>query len=149
MLITQEYTRKLQYQCPHKKNFSSVSGSRIFFHYSKRPNFSFSKGFSRDSYQHKLMYFGRLHENTPENCSINVLKKKFLCRFQYLEYFSTTRNVRIFLFLRALLETHISINLCILVNCTNIHPKFAVSMSSKIFLRRFQVFEFLLTTRND
>ena len=41
-LITQEITRKLQYQCPQKKFFGSVSGSRIFFDYSKWPNFSFS-----------------------------------------------------------------------------------------------------------
>ena len=40
-LITQENYRKLQYQSPQKKFLWSVSGSRIFFDYSKRPNFSF------------------------------------------------------------------------------------------------------------
>ena len=41
-LITRENTRKLQYQNPQKKFLWSVSGSRIFFEYSKRPNFSFT-----------------------------------------------------------------------------------------------------------
>ena len=40
LIITQENPRKMQYQCPQKKLFGSVSGSRIFFDYSKRPNFS-------------------------------------------------------------------------------------------------------------
>ena len=41
-LICQEITRKLQYQSPQKKFFGPLSGSRIFFDYSKRSNFSFS-----------------------------------------------------------------------------------------------------------
>ena len=77
------------------------------------------------------MYFGRIDKNTPENCSINFLQKKFLRRFQVLEFFSTTRNDRIFHFSRALPRNHISINLCILVDYTRIHLKIAVSMSSK------------------
>ena len=40
-LITREKSRKLAYRCPQKKIFGSVSGSRIFFDYTKRPNFSF------------------------------------------------------------------------------------------------------------
>ena len=42
LVDTQENTRKLQYQSPQKKFLRSVSGSRIFFDYSKRPNFSFT-----------------------------------------------------------------------------------------------------------
>ena len=40
-LVTQENTRKLAFNWPQKKLFVSVSGSRIFFDYSKRPNFFF------------------------------------------------------------------------------------------------------------
>ena len=42
------------------------------------------------------MYFGWLHKETPENWRINVLKKSYLGRFRVLEFFSTTRNNRIF-----------------------------------------------------
>ena len=77
------------------------------------------------------MYFDQLHENIPEYCSINVLKKSFLGRFRVLEFFSTTGNDRIFLFLTVLQETYISINLCILVDYTRKHPINALSMSSK------------------
>ena len=73
-MITQENTRKLQYQCP---------------------------------------------------------KKSFLGRIQVLEFFSTTRNGRIFLFRRALQNTLMGKNLCILNDYTRKHPKIAVSMSSK------------------
>ena len=51
-LVTQENTWKMQYQCPQKKFFGSVSGSRIFFDYSKPPNFSFFQGSSRHLYLH-------------------------------------------------------------------------------------------------
>ena len=34
-------SRKLAYRCPQKKIYASVSGSRIFFDYLKRPNLSF------------------------------------------------------------------------------------------------------------
>ena len=95
------------------------------------------------------MNSGWLHKNTPENCSINVLKKKFLRRFEVLEFLLITRIDRIFVFHRALLETHLSINLCILVDYTSIHPKIAVLMSSKKIFVRFQVLEFFSTTRND
>ena len=40
-LITQENTRKFKYEWPQKKFFGSVSCSRIFFDYLKRPNFFF------------------------------------------------------------------------------------------------------------
>ena len=40
-LVTLENERKLAYQYPQKKLFGSVSGSRIFFDYSKRPDFFF------------------------------------------------------------------------------------------------------------
>ena len=41
-LITQENNRKLLYQCRQKKFFGSISGSRFFFDYLKRPKFSFT-----------------------------------------------------------------------------------------------------------
>ena len=109
----------------------SVSGPRTFFDYSKRPNFSFFQGSSKVSFRHSLMYFGSLHKKSPYNCIIKVLKKSFLCRFKDLEFFLTTRNDRIFLFSRALRETHFGINLCILVHYTRNHPKIAVWKSSK------------------
>ena len=40
-LVTLKNTQILEYQCPQTNLFGSVSGSRIFFDYSKRPNFSF------------------------------------------------------------------------------------------------------------
>ena len=40
-LVTQENTRKFAYPCPQKKLFRWVSGSPIFFDYSKRINFLF------------------------------------------------------------------------------------------------------------
>ena len=84
------------------------------------------------------MYFGKLHKKTPENCSINALKKSFMGPFRVLELLSTTPNHRIFLFSRALPETYIGLNLCILVNYTRKHPKVAVSMfSKKVFWARF------------
>ena len=58
-------------------------------------------------------------------------RKKFLCRFQVLEFFSSTRNDQIFLISRALRETFICINLCILIKYTRIYPKIPVLMSSK------------------
>ena len=96
------------------------------------------------------MYFGWLHKKTPENCSITVLKKSFYGRFRVLEYFSTTRNDRIFLFPRTLPETYIRMNLCFLVDYTRKHPKIAVSKSSKkVFLVGFGVLEYFSATRND
>ena len=109
----------------------SVSGPRIFFDYSKQPNFFFFQGSSKVSFRHKLRYFGLLHKKSPVNCIIKVLKKNFSCRFQDLEFFSTTRNDQIFLFSRALRETHFGINSCILVYYTSNHPKIAVWKSSK------------------
>ena len=44
-LVTQENTRQLAFQSPQKKLIGSVSGSRIFFDYSKRPNSFFFQGF--------------------------------------------------------------------------------------------------------
>ena len=61
----------------------------------------------------------------------NVLKKNYLGRFRVLEFFSTTRNDPIFLSSRALKKYYISINLCILIGYTRMHPEIAVSMSSK------------------
>ena len=70
-------------------------------------------------------------------------KKNFLCRFQVLEYFSTTRNERIFLFPRALPGTCVMVNSCILDYYTRKHPKIAVWMSSKkIFFVGFRFSNF-------
>ena len=77
------------------------------------------------------MYFGWLHKKKPDYCSIKVLKKSFYGRFRVFEYFSTTRNDRICLSPRALPETYIGMNLCILIDYTRKHPKTAVSKSSK------------------
>ena len=78
-------------------------------------------------------------------------KISFLGPFRVHEFFSTTRNHRIFLFSRALPNTYIGINLCILVNYTRKHPKVAVSMSSKkVFWVRFgfsNFFRLLETTK--
>ena len=76
------------------------------------------------------MYFVWLHKKTPEKCSINVLKKRFLGRFQVLEFFSSIRNDRIFLSSRNFKKTFIGMTLCILVDYTKKHPKIEVSMSS-------------------
>ena len=72
------------------------------------------------------MYSGCLYKKTPENCSLNVLEKKFFRRFQVLEFLSTTRNDRTFLFPRALPETCISMNACILVYYRRKHRKIPV-----------------------
>ena len=98
------------------------------------------------------MYFSWLHKKIPENCSINVIKKRFFGPFRVLDFFSTVRNDRIFLFSRTLPETYIVIRLCILFHYTRKHPKIAVSMSSKKdfwvrfgfsnFLRLFETTEF-------
>ena len=96
------------------------------------------------------MYFDKLHEKIPENCRIRVLIKRFLGPFRVLEYFSTTLNDRIFLFSRTLLETHIRMNLCILIDYTRKDPKIAVSKSSKkVFWLGFgfsNIFRLLETT---
>ena len=96
------------------------------------------------------MYFSWLHKKTPENCSIKVLKKSFYGRFRVLEYFSNTRNDQNFLFSRALPETYIRMNLCILVWT---HEKTTKNCSIKIlkksFYGRFRVLEYFSTTRND
>ena len=77
------------------------------------------------------MYFGWLHKKIPENWRINVLKKSYLGRFRVLEFFSTTRNDRIFLSSRALKKYYTSMNSCIIVGYTRKHPKIGVPMSSK------------------
>ena len=77
------------------------------------------------------MYFSLLHKKTPENWSTNVLKKIYLGRFRVLEFFSTTRNDRIFFSSRALKKYYISSNLCILIEYTRNHQKIGVPMSSK------------------
>ena len=72
------------------------------------------------------------------NCSNNVLKKSFLGPIRVLKFFWTTRNDRILLSSRALLETYIGSISCILVNYTRKWLEIAVSMSSKkVFLVRF------------
>ena len=48
---------------------------------------------------HKLIYFDQLHEKTPQSSRTNVLEKTFLSRIQVLEFFSSTRNEQILLFL--------------------------------------------------
>ena len=122
----------------------SVSGPLIFYDYSKRPNFSFFQGSSRYSFRHKLMYFGLFYKKSPENWSMKVLKKDFSCRFQDLEFFSTTRNDQIFLFSRAPRVTHFGINLCIQVYYTRNHPTIAVWKSSKkVFYVGFRTSNFL------
>ena len=93
------------------------------------------------------MYSGCLHKKTPENRRIDAFKKKFLGRFRVFEFFSTTRNDRIYLSSWVLKKYYISINLCILVGYTRKHPKNGVSMPlKKKFLGRFRVLEFFLTT---
>ena len=84
------------------------------------------------------MYFGWLPKKSPEYCSIKVFKKSFLVPFRVLEFFSTTRNDKIFLFPRAPKNTYIGMISCILVNYPRNHPNIAVPKSSKkVFLVRF------------
>ena len=96
------------------------------------------------------MYFVWLHKKTPENCCINVLRKSFLGRSQVLEFFSTTRNDRIYLFPRALENSFIGLNLCILVDYTKKYSKNAVPMTSNkifwVYLRFSNFFRLLETT---
>ena len=95
------------------------------------------------------MYFSLLHKKTPENCSLNVLEKSYFCRYQVIEFFSTTRNDWIFIFPRALPDTCISVNLCIFVYYSKKHQKIAVPTSSKKFIFvgiRFSNFFRLLET---
>ena len=77
------------------------------------------------------MYFAWLHKKTPENWRINVLKKSYLRRFRVLEFFSSTRNDRIFFSSRALKKYHVSMNLCISVGYTRKYPKIGLPMSLK------------------
>ena len=71
-------------------------------------------------------------------------------RIRDLEFFSTTRNDRIFLFPSALQETYIGINSCIIVDYIRKQSNIALWLSSKkIFLGRFRVLEYFSTTRND
>ena len=96
------------------------------------------------------MYFGWSHKKTPKSCSIRVLKKSFSGTFRVLEYFSTTRNDRIFLFPRALKKTYIGMDLCILIDYTKKLTKIEVSKSSKkVFWVRLgfsNIFRLLETT---
>ena len=128
------YTRK------HPKIGVSMSSKKVicvgfgfsnFFRLLETTEFFFLLLVLKVLYQHELMYFAWLHKKTPENWRINVHKKSYLGRFRVLDFFSTTRNDQIFLFSRALLETHIIINLCILVVYTRIHLKITVSKSAK------------------
>ena len=96
------------------------------------------------------MYFSLLPKKTPENWSTNVLKKIYLGRFRVLEFFSTTRNDRIFLSPRALKKYYISMDPCILVGYTRKHSKIGVPMSSKkVIWDGFGFSNFFSTTRND
>ena len=96
------------------------------------------------------MYFDWLHKKTPGNCSDNVLKKSFLGPLRVLGDVAITRNHLIYLFPRALEKDYISMNLCILTDCTRKHTKIAVSMSTKkVFCVRFwfsNIFWLLETT---
>ena len=58
---------KIGISMPSKKNFCSVSGSRIFFDYTKWPNLSLFLGSKKVLHQHFLMYSGLLNKKTLEN----------------------------------------------------------------------------------
>ena len=89
------------------------------------------------------MYFGWLHKKTPENWRLIVLKKSYLGRFRVLEFLSTTRNDRVFLFPRAFLEIYIGINSCILVDHVRKNPDIAISMTlRKVFWFGFEFSNF-------
>ena len=140
----------MQFQWHPKKFFGSVSGSRIFFDYSKRPNLSFPRALKNSFIGMNLCILVDYTRKKPKICCINVVKKSFLCRFQILEFISTTWNDRNFLFPRALRKSFIDINLCVLVDYTRKQPKIAVWMSSKkvfwIGLRFSNFFQLLETT---
>ena len=94
------------------------------------------------------MYFSWLHKKKPENCSINVLKKRILCPFRVLEFFTTVRNDRIFLFSRTLPVTYFGINSFIFVDFTRNHPKnWSINVLKKRFLSPVRVLEFFTTVR--
>ena len=96
------------------------------------------------------MNSGYLHKRKPEIRRIDASKKNFLRRFRVLEFFSTTRNDRMFLSSRALKKYYISMNSCILINCIIKQSKIRVSVySKKSLLCRFRVLKFFLTTWND
>ena len=57
------------------------------------------------------------------------IKKSYLGRFRVLDFFSTTRNYRIFFSSRALKKYYISMNSYFLVGYTRKHPKISGSMS--------------------
>ena len=58
-------------------------------------------------------------------------KKVIWVGFGFSNFFSTTRNDRIFFISRALKKYYVSINLCLLVGYTSKQPKIGVSMFSK------------------
>ena len=95
------------------------------------------------------MYYGWLHQKTPKNWRINVLKKSYLGRIRVLEFFSTTLNDHIFISSRVLKKYHISIKLCILVRYTRKHPKIGVLISSKKVIWVGFEFSNFSTTLND
>ena len=119
-LVLQENTRKLEYQCPQKNLFRSVSGSRIFIDYSKPPNFSFFRAFPDTYIGLNLCILVNYTRKHPEIAISMSSKKVFWVRFGFLNFF------------RLLDE------LCILVIDTRKPPKVAVLMSSKkVFWVRF------------
>ena len=138
-MITQENSWILQYQCCQKK---LVSGSQIFFDYSKRSNFSFSYGFSRGLYLHKLMYFDWLREKIAEYCSINVLKKKFFGSVSGSRFFfdySKRRNLSLYYDFSRDLRRHKTMYFSWLRKKT---PKYcSINVLKKSFLGRFRILE--------
>ena len=77
--------------------------------------------------------FWLITQEITRKLQYQFLKKSFLGPFLVLEFFSTTRNDRIFLFARAVKNTYIGMILCILVDYPRNHPKTAVSKSLKKF----------------
>ena len=135
LCILVNYTRK------HLKIAVSMSSKKVFW-----VRFGFSNFFRLPETTEFFCFLGLFQKLTSELTYVFWLitqentrklqyecpQKKIFCPFRVLEFFSTVRNDRIFLFSRTLPETCFGINLCILVNYTRNHSRTAVSMSSKI-----------------
>ena len=97
-LITQENCQKLQYQCPHKKFFGSVSGSRIFIDYSKPPNFSFFRAFP-DTYIGLNLCSLVNYTRKPPKVAVSMSSKKvFWVRFGFANFFRLLKTTEFFFF---------------------------------------------------
>ena len=97
-LNTQENTRKLQWQCPQKKFFGSVSGSRICCDYSKRPYLSFSRALEKNYISINLCILIDYTRKHPKIAVSMSSKKVFWVGFAFSNIFRLPETTEFFFF---------------------------------------------------